>query len=188
VNLRAWAEGWVRDSASGLTLACGAPRSGKTTAAIWLMHWWQHLAAPDARVLVIDPAYELRPKARIPRLHFATEVPDWKSGRPPRDLPPGSLVIIDELAQWMEDPEARLAVRTACRLRGPWKVHIFATTQRPVECAWVLGTAEWVFVYHLVNQWDRRAIERNTGIPADEVAALQQYECIPARRFVQRAT
>lgn len=169
--------GQLRDSRSSLTIAVGAPRSGKTTLARHLIHLW-----PRGLVTCCDPAYELRYRRRS--IRYLTELPiawaksaNGKNSAPPPDLPAGSLLVIDEVGDLMDDRDQAAIVRTLCRLRGVWQIHVICTTQRPVECAWIMGTADYVAAYRLTRDYDLQALERQIGVSRDEIRDLPAFAC-----------
>lgn len=178
MTLEEWAAEFVA-SPSGFALAVGAPRSGKTSAALNLVEWWRNPLGQKGRIVCIDPAFEMRYKGR--GILYLTEPPDYfLVSAPPQEIGPHALIAVDEMAAWMEDRDSAKAVRMMARVRGPWKSHIIATTQRPVECGWVLGTADYLLIYQLTSPYDCNEICKRTGITVEEIMSLPPHECIIA--------
>lgn len=174
--MRAWIDK-ILAAESSLTLACGRPRSGKTLAAANAMFAW---GEAGRRVIAVDPARELRYETGTEHVQYITRpLASWLyDGRPPADTPSDCLVIVDEASQWTDlNPRYMQAIRTLCRMRGVWGIHVVLTTQRPTLLTWVIGTMDHLLIYRTTGAPDLRMWFTEYGLRPQDLRSLEPLHC-----------
>lgn len=155
-----------RGGASYIAGILGSRGSGKTNVMRHFLRSW------DKRVAVVDPEFQLRYKDLDGRAVYVDDVTklDW------RDLPAGSLVLLDELDRWILYDRARrqwcLDLLNCCR---PWGLSVCWTARAaadvPRACT---KCSDFLLIFKSHEPADLEYLARYA--PPELIAALPKFQ------------